>query len=414
MSLHLPHLPPLVVDLAERCHEAGGRALLVGGCVRDHLLHRAMKDWDVEVHGVPEPALATLLRGLGKVSAVGRSFGVYKLVRDDLEIDVSLPRRDSKVGPGHRGIRVEGDPFMGPREAARRRDLTVNAIMLDARTGEILDPWGGLEDLVARRLRAVDEDTFLEDPLRALRVVQFAARLHFAPGPELIALCRRADLHELPAERIQDEWRKLLLGADRPSVGLRIARESTVLQRVFPEAATSDHPEVDDAVDRMAALDLASEGRRYAAMLATWLHRAPPAAVEATLDRLWLHKWHHYPLRERTLDAVACWSADPGDDAALRHLSTRTEVEITLLVRWAVLDDPGVLDRLERARALGVHHEAPARLLLGRHLGSVGIPPGPAMGAVLDHVYERQLDGAITTRKEALAEARRWWSERGE
>ncbi|MBW1877180.1 MAG: CCA tRNA nucleotidyltransferase [Deltaproteobacteria bacterium] len=356
------HVPRLVEELAKRCHDASGRALLVGGGVRDFLMDRKVKDWDVEVHGLSQQDLVPILNGLGRVNAVGRSFGVYKLCDDEAEVDVSLPRRDSKVGRGHRGIRVAGDPYMSPREAARRRDLTVNAIMQDVLTGEILDPWNGRSDLQSRTLRPVDPDTFLEDPLRALRVVQLASRLEFRPTPTLLALCREADLDELPAERLQEEWRKLLLSAHRPSLGLEVARTTMVLSRVFPEAAAADDPHVDAALDRVALRSIAPEGRRFAAMLATWLHLAEVASVEATLDRLWLHTWRRYPLRERVLQAVAHWREDPADDAALRHLSTRTELELTLTVRWAITEEAHALERLRRAAQLDEARAAAKRL----------------------------------------------------
>jgi tRNA nucleotidyltransferase (CCA-adding enzyme) len=401
------HVPQLVEELARRCRDEGGRALLVGGGVRDFLMDREVKDWDVEVHGIPQPDLVRILTALGRVNMVGRSFGVYKLTGDKVEVDVSLPRRDSKVGRGHRGIEVAGDPYMSPREAARRRDLTVNAIMQDVLTGEILDPWSGRSDLESCTLRAVDPDTFLEDPLRALRVVQLAARLEFRPTPTLVALCREADLHELPAERLQEEWRKLLLEARRPSLGLEVARATAVLSRVFPEAAAADGPEVGAALDRLTLHRLAPEGRRFAAMLATWLHFADAASVEATLDRLWLHSWRRYPLRERVLQAVAHWRETPADDAGLRHLSTHTELELTLTVRWAVTGEDLALERLRHAAKLGVAREPPVRLLLGRHLREMGVSPGPEMGRILDRVYRSQLDGTVSTLDQARAAAKR-------
>src|SRR5690606_25259789 len=130
------------------------------------------------------------------------------------------------------------------------------------------DPFDGRGDIARRVLRAVDPHTFLEDPLRAVRVVQFAARLDFTVDPELVDLCRSADLHELPAERIQGEWSKLLLRSERPSTGLRVARDTRVLERLFPEAARADAPEVDRALDRAATRRdaLEPEGRRLALM----------------------------------------------------------------------------------------------------------------------------------------------------
>lgn len=410
MPVDLPALPPNVRLLAHRCAAEGGRALLVGGGVRDHLMGRPVKDWDVEVHGLAEPDLERILRRIGVVNAVGRSFGVFKLRDGDNEIDVSLPRTDNKVGPGHRGIAVQGDPFLGIREAARRRDLTINAMMLDPLTGEHLDPFHGEADLTAGVLRAVDADTFLEDPLRALRVAQFAGRLEMSPTDGLLALCVEARLDELPAERVEGEWRKLMMRSRRPSAGLDVARRARILERVFPEASAADVPAVNAAVDRVATLDLSPEGRAYAARLAAWLHAAAPSAVEATLDRLGLHTLGGYAVRDRVLAAVASWREDPHDDAALRHLSTRTELELTLALRWAVRGDDAALARLARARELGIAHEPPPRLLLGRHLGTLGVPKGPRMGKLLAWVYERQLDGAVTTLDEALQEATRRWS----
>ena len=193
-------LPPVLRTIAKRIAELGGTTYLAGGPVRDHHLGRTPKDFDLEVHGLPEDLLARTLAEFGKVNAVGRSFGVYKLTVDGEELDVALPRRDSKVGPGHRGIQVAGDPWMGTTEACRRRDLTINAMLYDVLSAETIDPFCGQDDLENKLLRHVDAATFVEDPLRALRVVQFAARLEFQVSPELKLLCRETALGELPAD----------------------------------------------------------------------------------------------------------------------------------------------------------------------------------------------------------------------
>lgn len=411
MTTPLP-VPPVIETLARRVADQGGRAWLVGGCVRDHLMGVPLKDLDVEVFGLPADALLTLLRKLGRVDAVGRSFGVFKLrprgsAPDDPEIDVAIPRRDSKVGPGHRGIAVEGDPDMSTYEAARRRDLTINAILLDPLTGELEDPFHGQQDIEEGVLRPVDDDTFLEDPLRALRAVQFTARLCFTPAPSLVALCRRAELHELPAERVQGEWSKLLLQGRRPSLGLALARQAEILPRVFPEAARVDGPHVDQALDRLVTHRdaLEPEGRRLALMLAGWLH-PDPEAVEPTLDRLWLHRFKGYPVRDQVLGVVRSWRAPYSSDAALRHLSTRCELALVLRIAWALTDDPTALQALDRAEALGIATAPPPPLLKGRHLKAFGVEPGPAMGHVLKHVYALQLDGAVATLDDARAAAR--------
>ncbi|HHO53500.1 MAG TPA: CCA tRNA nucleotidyltransferase [Deltaproteobacteria bacterium] len=408
-----PQLPDSIHHLAEAITSSGGRAYLVGGGVRDHWLGRTVKDWDIEVFGLELRALITLLRRLGRVNTVGRSFGVLKWSPRGRsraeEIDVSIPRRDSKVGPGHRGIAVEGDPDMSVEEAARRRDLTINAMMWDIIGGQLVDPWGGLDDLQSGRLRAVDRDTFLEDPLRALRVVQFAARLGFETDPELLELCRTAALGELPAERIQGEWGKLLLKALRPSRGFAVARQTRILERVFPEAAALD---ADQVLDQLAAGhrdEAGGEGRRWALMLAGWLHRASAEGIEQTLDRLWMHSVQGYPVRARVLGAVATWGTPLQTDAQIRHASVHAELRLVIPLRSVILgEDPAELRA--RVEALGVLESKPAALLLGRHLGPLGVPPGPQMGEILRAVYEQQLDGTVHTLEGAEAAAREIWS----
>lgn len=253
------------------------RALIVGGWVRDRLLARETPDVDVEVHGVLPEGLDELLVRLfpDRINAVGRSFGIFKIhLAPGLDVDVALPRRDSKAGPGHKGFTVTGDPFLGVREAARRRDFTVNAMAFDPLGDEILDPWDGREDLAGRTLRAVDPDLFPDDPLRVWRAVQLAARLEFSVEPETVALLRamvaRGDLAELSRERVTEELRKLLVEARRPSLGLALARTIGSVADRFPEleamAGTPQepewHPEGDVWVHTLMVVDRAAEVAR--------------------------------------------------------------------------------------------------------------------------------------------------------
>ena len=207
-------------QIAQAVRERGGRALLVGGWVRDRLLGIASKDIDLEVFGLPPGELREALERFGDVNAVGESFKVYKVAG----IDVAIPRRDSKIGSGHRGFEITGDPFMPVEEAARRRDFTVNAIAFDPLTNEYLDPFEGRLDLLERRtLRHVDARTFGDDSLRVFRGVQFAARFGLTMDEGTKALARRIPLDDLPAERIWGEVEKLLLLAPRPSEGFTLA-----------------------------------------------------------------------------------------------------------------------------------------------------------------------------------------------
>ena len=259
-------LDPKCVEVARAVRDAGGRAVVVGGWVRDRLLGTGSKDVDIEVSGLDVERLESVLAGFGNVHAVGRAFGVFRV--GGIDVDFSLPRRDSKRGPGHRGFDVTPDPSLDFAQAARRRDLTVNSIGIDPLTGEVLDPHGGRHDLERRVLRATDPERFPEDPLRGLRVVQLAARLEMAPDEELVALCRALDLGELSGERVFDEFAKLLLRAAKPSIGFRVLEDTGQL-RFFPEldalrGVPQDpewHPEGDVWVHTLMVLDAAASLR---------------------------------------------------------------------------------------------------------------------------------------------------------
>ena len=447
-------VPDLVPALARAVAAEGGRALVVGGSVRDWLLGHASKDVDLEVFGVPADRLRAILDRFGRVDAVGESFTVFKLGN----LDVSLPRRESKIGRGHRGFAVAGDPAMAPEEAARRRDFTINAIARDPLTGEIVDPFGGRADLQARCLRAVDPRTFVDDSLRVLRALQFAARFELTVDEETRALCRSIRLDDLPAERVWGEFEKLLLLAERPSIGLTLARDLRVIDQLLPEllplaACPQDpewHPEgdvwthtlmvVDQARSRIGSLD---RGPAAAVMLGALCHdiakpettalidgrlRSPGheeagvAPTTAVLDRLNVHTLDGYDTRRTVLGLVAHHlkpmafqkSPQPASDGAFRRLAQKVDLE--LLGMLALADchgrtgtfDCGMIEAfLARARAIGVEHRPPAPILMGRHLMPLGVEPGPRMGEILRAVYELQLDGSVRSLEDAVDAARR-------
>ncbi len=281
------------------------RALLVGGFVRDLLLHLSPTDADIEVYGLEAAAVEPLLNTLfpGQVNLVGRAFGVFKIsLGDGYELDVALPRRESKTGVGHKDFAVEGDPALDPKEAARRRDFTMNAILFDPLTGELIDPWNGVEDLRTSTLRMVDADHFGEDPLRVYRAVQFSARFHLTIEEHTVRVLRnmveRGELDHLPPERITEEWRKLLLKAEFPSTGLVHLRELGILEKYAPELqATVDveqdpewHPEgdvwihtcmvVDRAADIIRQQDFSKEERLHIMLGALCHDLGKPATTE--------------------------------------------------------------------------------------------------------------------------------------
>lgn len=432
--------------------EAGGRALCVGGFVRDRLLERASEDLDLEVFGIPEDQLPALLTTLGRVEPVGQAFPVYKLGH----IDVALPRRESKSGRGHKGFIVQGDHTMAFADAARRRDFTINAIGWDPLTDEYLDPFDGRADLARRLLRVVDPATFGDDSLRVLRALQFAARFELTIDADTAAICRAIPLDDLPAERIWGEFEKLLLKALRPSIGFALARELGVIEQILPEMVplydcpqdAEWHPEGDVWTHTLMVIDEARKRnddldrpRLATLMLSAVCHdlgkpattamidgrvRSPgheaagvPLAT-AILDRLNLNTLDNFDVRTQVLGITAehlrpsafYKQKDTVTDGAFRRLAQKVNLE--LLVRFDRADchgragtfDCSAMDWfIERARTLGVEHKPPSPILLGRHLLALGVSPGPRMGKILRAVYELQLDGVVTTLEEAQVRA---------
>ena len=260
----------LVGQIARAARDAGGRAMLVGGVVRDGLTGAACKDIDLEVYGMAPSALRSLLSRLGEVVEKGASFGVYGLAHSN--IDVAMPRRERRTGDKHTDFDVSVAPDLSFRAASMRRDFTINAMMKDALTGELVDLWGGREDLRDRIIRRVNDATFREDALRVFRAAQFAARLDATIEPETMALCREMDVTCLSVERVFEELCKALLKAEQPSVFFRALLEMDHLKEYFPELEACVgvqqspvyHPEGDVFEHTMRVLDSAATLRARA------------------------------------------------------------------------------------------------------------------------------------------------------
>ena len=422
--------------------------MLVGGCVRDRLIGIESKDLDLEVYGVDPARLRGILKQLGQVNTVGEHFSVYKLVvrnessdLDRVEIDVSIPRRESKSGRGHRGFLIEGDPTMTLEEAARRRDFTINAILYDPLTDDTVDPFGGRTDLENQLLKAVDAGTFIEDSLRVLRAVQLAARFELTLDPETAELCRSIDLSDIPHERVWGEFEKLLMLAERPSIGLSVALELRVLDKLFPELSklvgrqfchtaedAFEHTKRSLDEEAKASADL-TKAKRLTVMLATLCHDLSTDSqtrLEATLSvlkKLGIYSVEGYDVRSHVLSLLRGQSVPhkfyesraSTTDGDFRRLAQNVELDLLYRVTKAcgLAQDGGESAIaaagwfIERARALGVEHEPAEPLLQGRHLLDAGVEPGPEMGRLLKRVYELQLDGEVTTREQALSAALR-------
>ena len=250
--------------VAEAVREAGGCAYYVGGFVRDRQMGHDCKDVDIEIHGIAPYTLTEILDSLGEHTEMGASFGIYGLRHYDL--DIAMPRSEKATGHGHRDFEVFVDPFLGTERAARRRDFTVNAMMENVLTGELIDRFGGKEDMEKKILRHVDDKSFVEDPLRVLRAAQFAARFGYTVDEKTVRLCRTMELSALPRERIMGELEKALLRASRPSVFFTVLDEMKQLNFWFaPYAALSKEKRfaADTLLDRAAGYRDRAEAPLY-------------------------------------------------------------------------------------------------------------------------------------------------------
>lgn len=427
------------------------RTLVVGGWVRDQLLGLDSKDVDFEVYGLNLDVVAQRLQDAGhKVNLVGQQFGVLTV---DNKYDVSVPRRDNKCGVGHTGFTVECDPTMTPKEAAARRDFTINALAFDPLTGEVLDFFNGQEDLMLGHLNATSE-AFMEDPLRVLRGMQFAARFGMEVDALTLVWARKmADQFDtLSSERIYGEWKKWALKGNHPSLGLHLLEECNWLQ-CFPELEAmlgveqefAWHPEgcvlmhtryVCDAAAEVADRENLNDFDREVLMFAALCHdmgkpettelgedgvirshrhakagvkharsflegmKAPQAVVEAVCKLTQYHLFH------------ANFKEKWPKPRTVRRLAVKLDpVPFRLWVNLVEADASGrppmppcspAEGWLALAHQVKVIDSAPKPLVMGRHLLKLGVEPGPEMGLMLADLFEKQLDGEFETVAEGL------------
>jgi tRNA nucleotidyltransferase (CCA-adding enzyme) len=419
---------------------------LVGGSVRDALLELPLRELDLEVFGIEPRRLRSILEREWRIDEVGESFAVWKLRHHPA--DISLPRRERKTGAGHRDFEIAADPHLPVAEAARRRDFTVNSMLVDLATRELEDPFGGRGDLERRVLRHTSE-RFAEDPLRVLRGMQLSARFELEADPGTVALCRTIPLEGLARERIFDEWRKLALRGVAISRGLAFLRDTGWVAH-FPElmaliGCPQDphwHPEGDvwthtlHVMDAFARDRIGSDWEDLVVGFASLCHdfgkpgttthergRVRSIGHEAAGERptrSFLSRLTHQtalheevvPLVRHHLKPRQLYEAR-ASDAAVRRLANKVG-RIDRLVRVARADaggrpplptDDDAAGRwlLERARSLALTDHAPTPIVLGRHLIARGLPPGPEFGPLLDRCFEAQLDGEFDTLEDGLA-----------
>lgn len=427
----------MIKEISRRIHEEGGNAFIVGGFVRDSILNRESKDIDVEVYGLEPERLESILAEFGKVKYCGESFGVFKLN----EYDFSMPRKERKNGTGYKGFDIHIDPFMSIEEASRRRDLTINAMLMNPITGEIIDPFNGMQDLKEGTIKHVDSMTFAEDPLRVLRVAQFSARFNFGVHSETKELCIKLlpEMKTLSKERFFVELEKILMKAEKPSIAFRFMLETGVLDTLFPELAvlntieqgTKHHREGNVFEHTMLAVDsIPVKDRRLDLMLAVLTHDMGKAVCPIIKEseeiihfyghgeegtetvRTFISRFTNETDLTETVVNLTKYHMSPFElkknlhKASVRRLALKVDIEDLMVIHLA--DLKGRYDYRDTShieRIITVFEEVRNEIkpfIMGRDLINFGLNPSKEFGAILKTIFEAQIEGVFTDRENGL------------
>ncbi len=449
-------IPNILKTISATLDEHHAKAVVVGGLVRDYFLQLPSKDYDVEVYGLEKiEELEAILSEYGSVNLVGKSFGVLKFCYEGEEYDFSFPRKEEKIGQGHRGFDVFVDGNLAFKEASLRRDFSINAMGYEVETQKFLDPFGGRKDMESKILRHIEDKTFVEDPLRVYRAVQFCARFGYTLADETLQLCQamvaEGMLEELPKERVYVEWTKLLLKSPKSSVGFTLMQDLGILEKYFPELGVLKeipqsvkwHPEGDVwkhtmlCVDKMVVLLGNDEKQNLKYMFAILCHDLGKATTTTTdedgrirstgheqagveLTKTFMYRLtneHDFiesilPLVAHHLKPSQFYTAK-AKASAIRRLATKVNIEeLTVVAKADFLGRTtkeslaGVYHAgewlLERAKELKVKEKPLENLLQGRDLIALGLKPSPKFKTILDEVYALQLEGVLNFKEDAL------------
>jgi len=453
------------IELLYAIKEAGGTPYVVGGYARDLYLGLSPKDVDIEVFGLSKTKLMEVIFKFGTPNLVGESFGIIKLnIAHGDDIDISLPRRESKSGTGHKGFIPETDSTMTPEEAALRRDFTMNAMYYDIFTDTIIDPFGGKQDLDNGIIKHTSSH-FSEDPLRVLRMAQFCARFNLTPSPETLALAKdiKSEFHTLTPERILTEFDKLLMKGVNVSKGLRALQDSgwlscfsTLDNLVGCPQEFTWHPEGDVWEHTLQVVDFAKmliiennipyEDARVI-MWSSLLHDVGKPSTTAVIDgKITTHghdqtgasiargflEW--LKMDTESIDKITVLIANhlahvknkqdgTFSKSFVRRLSLRLQPASLYLLSFVITADhsgrlpegslrivniPNSLRELMRiASEVDVILEAPKPHLMGRDLIKAGLKPSPLFGKIISASFEAQVEGLITDHESAI----KWFEE---
>ncbi|WP_419768241.1 CCA tRNA nucleotidyltransferase [Arcobacter sp.] len=436
-------LPNTLTGILKLLQEKGAKPILVGGCVRDHFLNLQIKDYDIEVFHIENfEILSKYLEQFGKVKLVGKSYGVLKLSVDGDEYDFALPRVEKKIAKGHKGFEVISNSYLSFKEAAIRRDFTINALGYDFTNEEILDPFDGLKDLENKTLRHIDDNSFIEDPLRVYRAVQFASRFEFTLDNKTLELCKKIvsnkDLEELPKERIFEELKKVFLKSSKPSIGFELLKELGVLEYfselkvlIGCEQEPQYHPEGDVwihtlmCLDEMAKIKTNDEYKDLVLFLAILCHDfGKPLCTKVIDGKITSHKHESLGIKptvsflekltnDKKLIAdvlpLVKYHLSPfqlylhnSSDKAVKRLALKVDIEMLCLVCLADCLGRTIEDKCKcheaiswlknRASQLEVTNSGPKAIVMGKDLIALGFTPGVLFKEILEYAFDLQLD----------------------
>lgn len=426
-------------SIAKEISKKGGKTFYVGGFVRDSILGIDNKDIDVEIYGITPEELKKILSNYGEIDEIGATFGVLKI--HGVDIDFTMPRRENKTGNGHKGFNVSVDPFMGTLAASKRRDFTINALMKNAISGEIVDHWGGIKDLESGVIRHINDVTFVEDELRALRACQFASRFGFSIAPETIELCKSFNLTLLPKERIMGELEKGLLKGKRPSIFFENLRKMELLEQVFSPMEMLDnipqnskhHPEGSVWNHTMMVIDKLAEiksnsNHPLALMLAGVCHDFGKISATSINERGEIVAYNHENDLSFATDFLKGLTEEKdliistlnlvknhmrpnalvfnGSDKAIKRLIVDSQIARTNVQDLLLL---GQADHLGRGFTGATYDKQMAWLqdkinsnssdgnikpiVTGKDLINLGFKPGKGFKSLLDKAFDMQIDG---------------------
>jgi tRNA nucleotidyltransferase (CCA-adding enzyme) len=440
---------PIISEVDAHVRLQGGKVLLVGGAVRNIIMHLPITDIDVEVYGVSIADLQCILSHYGRVDYVGKSFGVLRVV--GFPIDWAIPRKDQSG----RKPEVTLIPDLPVEVALRRRDVTMNSMAIDCGTGHLYDPFGGRNDIAGRVLRASDPVFFSEDPLRFYRVMQFISRFNCYPDEQLTNICQRIDLTSVSQERIAGEFEKMLLKSLVPSRGIRWLASINRLKEIMPELYATQgvlqhhvwHPEGDvfehtmQVIDAAAIQEYPNQELRKIIMYTALCHDLGKAVSTNIIDGIIRSRGHEtsgIPLAKALMTRIAgAYKLTAAVVRLVRHhmvpgqivanaalpraykrlaceLSPRATIRMLSLLAYAdhrgrnaqqgtplSIPVPEVDAFVAQAIQAGVFDSPEKAILSGEDIRDF-VPEGPLMGRVLQHAYELQINRNIQDKAELI------------